>query len=286
MSLAYRSFAKINRHLQVMGKRADGYHELRTVFQTIDLHDELRFRLRDEGVALSVSGADLPAGPDNLVHRAATQYLARWGRGGVEIELRKRIPAGGGLGGGSGNAATTLLALRELFGEPQDPLDLWPVARELGADVPYFLVGGAALGFGRGDEIVPLADPPEETFWLALPDVHVSTANVFNGLPETMPFETSPAVLAWAQGRLPDSSSKLWNDLQNPVLRGFREVEQVYNLLARGGFESVQVSGSGGCMFARWPGPGEPGPDLSVRARLLRTRTLTREAIRSLRRID
>jgi 4-diphosphocytidyl-2-C-methyl-D-erythritol kinase len=286
MSPAYRSFAKINRHLQVVGRRGDGYHELRTVFQTIDLHDELRFRRRSEGVSLAVSGADLPAGPDNLVHRAATEYLSRWGSGGVEVELLKRIPAGGGLGGGSGDAATTLLALRDLYGEPADFLDLWPIARGLGADVPYFLVGGAALGVGRGDEIVPLVDPPEEVFWLALPEVHVSTANVFNGLPEIAPAETAPAVLAWAQGRPPSAGSKLWNDLQDPVLRGFREVEQVYNSLARGGFESVQVSGSGGCMFARWPGPGEPGLDLSVRTRLLRTRTLTREAIRSLRRID
>jgi len=120
--LEVASHAKVNLHLQVIGRRADGYHELRTIFQEVDLADELAFELGPPGVRLAVTGARLSAGPENLAHRAATGYLARWGRGaGVSIELRKRIPLGGGLGGGSSNAAAVLLALQRLFGEPRRP---------------------------------------------------------------------------------------------------------------------------------------------------------------------
>ncbi len=289
MSRAYRSFAKINLHLQVIGMRADGYHELRTVFQTIELHDVLRFTALPEGVELTVTGAALPAGAGNLVHRAATAYLSRWAADrGVAVELEKRIPAGGGLGGGSSDAATTLLALRDLYGAPADAQELWPLARSLGADVPYFLVGGTALGVGRGDEIVPLPELAEEEIWIAVPAIEVSTAEVFGALGERAPEPLAADVLALAQGTGPRDgrSLDLWNDLQDPVLRRFSGVEQVYTSLLRGGFESVRLSGSGACLVGRWPGPAEPRPDLPAGARLLRTRTLTRESLRSHRRID
>jgi 4-diphosphocytidyl-2-C-methyl-D-erythritol kinase len=288
MSLAYRSFAKINRHLQVIGRRADGYHELRTVFQTIDLHDVLRFEPAPDGVELTVSGASLPAGPDNLVHRAATAFLAEWGGGrGVSIALEKHVPAGGGLGGGSSDAATALLALRDLFGIPADPLELWPIARRLGADVPYFLVGGTCLGVGRGDEILPLPELAEEEIWIAAPDVEVSTADVFATLEMRPPAALAIDVLRLAQGGSgpSDDPPAFWNDLQDSVFRRFSGVERVYTALLRGGFESVCLSGSGACLAARWLGTGEPRLDLPAGARLLRTRTLTRDSIRSRRRI-
>jgi len=287
MSPAYRSFAKINRHLQVIGKRGDGYHELRTVFQTIDLHDVLRFEPAAEGIELTVSGAPVTAGPANLVHRAAAAFLAEWGGGrGVSIALEKHVPSGGGLGGGSSDAATTLLALRDLFGAPADPLDLWPIARALGADVPYFLVGGTCLGVGRGDEILPLPELAEEEIWIAAPDVEVSTADVFAALDERPPSPLAVDVLRLAQGeRRPGGAPpQLWNDLQDPVFRRFSGVERVYTALLRGGFESVCLSGSGACLVARWPEAGEPRPDLPAGTRLLRARTLTRESIRSRRR--
>jgi 4-diphosphocytidyl-2-C-methyl-D-erythritol kinase len=289
MSRAYRSFAKINLHLQVIGRRGDGYHELRTVFQTVELHDVLRFQPAARGIDLVVTGADVPAGPLNLVHRAATAFLAEWGAGrGVSIALEKRIPIGGGLGGGSSDAATTLLALRDLFAAPAEALDLWPLARALGADVPYFLVGGTCLGVGRGDEILPLPELPEEEIWIAAPAVEVSTAEVFAGLEDVRPAPLARDVLALAQGG-PSAGGvrpQLWNDFQDSVLRRFSGVERVYTGLLRGGFESVRLSGSGACLAARWPGPGEPRPDLPAGARLIRTRTLTRDSIRSLRRGD
>ncbi len=286
MSPAYRSFAKINLHLQVVGKRGDGYHELRTVFQTVELHDVLRFEPGGEGVRLEVSGADLPTGPENLVHRAASEFLSRWGGlGGLSIELRKNVPAGGGLGGGSSNAATTLLALRDFTGLPADPRELWPLARELGADVPYFLVGGTALGVGRGDEIVPISDLPEEEVWIAVPDIAVPTGEVFGLLPDGPPAPLAGDVLALAQGGDPRSvwNLHLWNDLQDVVFRSFSGVAEVYDSLIRGGFGGVRLSGSGACLVARWTGDAEPCPQLPANARLLRSRFLNRSSIHSQR---
>src|SRR5262245_5461597 len=130
--LTVRSLAKVNLHLQVLGKRGDGYHELRTIFQTVDLADELLLTLGGRGVRLTVEGADLSAGSDNLVHRAATRYLDRWApEQGVEIVLRKRIPMGAGLGGGSSNAAATLTGLQRALGFPAAPEELWLTARDL-----------------------------------------------------------------------------------------------------------------------------------------------------------
>src|SRR5207249_4473493 len=132
------------------------------------------------GVHLEVEGAALSAGPENLAHRAASGFLARWAPGhGVRILLSKRIPMGAGLGGGSSNAGAVLLALQRLLGHPAPPGDLWLLARSLGADVPFFLVGGTALGIGRGDEILPLPDLPTRELLLVLPGVHVPTSLVF-----------------------------------------------------------------------------------------------------------
>ena len=158
MHRTYRSFAKLNLHLEVIARRDDGFHELSTVFQTVSVHDEIDVALSESGVTLETAGIETPPGPGNLVSRAAASFLARWGGRGVDLRLRKRIPVGGGLGGGSSNAATVLLALRELTGQPQTIEELQPVAAALGADVPFFLVGGTAVGVDRGDRIIAAPD--------------------------------------------------------------------------------------------------------------------------------
>lgn len=146
----FRSFAKLNLHLEVAGRRADGYHELRTLFSTIDLADELEIELTAGGVTLETGRADLPAGRENLVVRAAEAFLAAVGGGvGARIRLLKRIPVGGGLGGGSANAATTLRGLALMTGSGPSEAELERIARSLGADVPFFLHGGLALGLGQ-----------------------------------------------------------------------------------------------------------------------------------------
>lgn len=270
MSPLFRSFAKVNLHLQVVGRRPDGYHELRTLFQTIDLHDELEVDLVPPGgegageVRLEVRDADLPDDARNLAWRAARAYLDRWGGDhGVALELRKRVPAGGGMGGGSANAATVLRALQELLGRPAPADELWSIARALGADVPFFLVGGTALGFGRGDEVLPVGELPSTRLVLAIPPVEVPTPRVFAALGEIAEAPLAPALLAAARGDRAVERALLaegWNDLERAVLPGWDAVAAVYTSLTGSGAELVRLSGSGATVFAIFRDP----PDLAA----------------------
>jgi 4-diphosphocytidyl-2-C-methyl-D-erythritol kinase len=285
MRASLRSPAKVNLHLQVIGRRPDGFHELRTVFQTVDLADEVALELGGRGVRLEVEGADLDAGPDNLAHRAATRFLGRWApHQGVAITLRKRIPMGAGLGGGSSNAASVLLGLQRLLGEPAPHPDLWLLARELGADVPYFLVGGTALGVGRGDEVIPLPELPERELFLVLPPVHVATAEVFAELGELTgkPFE--PRIMALVQrGKLGwGAFVHATNDFEAAVFRRWPELAAVHAAL-QGTATVARLSGSGAALWAMSdePDAGErlSGLRLPVGVRLERVRTVSRAAL-------
>jgi 4-diphosphocytidyl-2-C-methyl-D-erythritol kinase len=168
------SYAKINWSLRVTGKRADGFHDLETVFQTISLHDTLTFS-ESERLVVTCDDPTIPTDERNLVVRAARAL----GVERVAIHIRKRIPSGGGLGGGSSNAAATLVALSKMF-----TLDarLEPIALDLGSDVPFFLVGGTAYATGRGEAITPLPDAPKMPLLLILPRERVSTADAFRSL--------------------------------------------------------------------------------------------------------
>ena len=159
-ALRVRSYAKVNLGLEVLGLRDDGYHELRTLFQTIDLHDDVVLRPlgRDEGIRVTCDHPLVPSDGTNLAARAAVDLQRYAGvERGVAIEIRKRIPVGGGLGGGSSNAAAVLLALDRMWGLGLGPPGLHRLAARLGADVPYFLLGGTALGLGPGRRGLPAA---------------------------------------------------------------------------------------------------------------------------------
>ncbi len=284
MAPTFRSFAKVNLHLQVVGRRGDGYHELRTVFQSIDLHDLVTVELGGEGVRLEVRGADLGNGPENLAWRAADRFLTEFGgSSGVRLGLRKRIPAGGGLGGGSSNAATVLLALRELTGRPASRLGLWSIARALGADVPFFLCGGTALGVGRGDEIVPLPELPEDDLWLVLSPFGVSTPAVFAALEAKPPAPLATSVLALAAGEVPLRPADLagWNDLELAALRCAPALAELCDTLRASGVQWLRMSGSGATFLADI----DPRSEAAVAAalppgvRLERVRTLSRRGV-------
>lgn len=179
-SRTFRSFAKINLGLEVTGTLPGGYHELKTIFATLSLHDLITLRPRPAGIVIRSPHAGVPCDETNLCHRAAVrmQGLAGHARG-VEITIRKRIAIGGGLGGGSSNAATVLRALDTMWGLNLGPAGLIEAAKSLGADVPYFLVGGPALGLGRGDDIHPLELRLDEKVLLVPGAGGVSTAAVF-----------------------------------------------------------------------------------------------------------
>ncbi|PYU95839.1 MAG: 4-(cytidine 5'-diphospho)-2-C-methyl-D-erythritol kinase [Acidobacteria bacterium] len=189
-SIRVRAFAKINLGLKVLGKRPDGYHEILTIYQTVALHDRLEILLRRasgggtrrarEDVRVVCDDAAVPSGPRNLVHQACRLWKrARKFRGAIEVRLQKRIPVGGGLGGGSSDAAATVLGLERLTGDRLDAPSRFKLAARLGSDVPLFLCGGRVLGCGRGEKVYPLQDLPRRNCLVVFPGFSVSTTEAY-----------------------------------------------------------------------------------------------------------
>ena len=252
-----KSYAKVNLGLEVLGTRDDGYHELRTLFQTIDLHDDVVLKPRPRGVAVRCDHPLVPNDATNLAARAA-EALRAWGRvaGGVEIVIRKRIPVGGGLGGGSSNAAAVLLGLDRLWKLGLGPDGLHPLARRLGADVPYFLLGGTALGLSRGDEVYPLRRQLRAHVVLVDPGIHVSTARVFARLDARLtPRLNSNSIFYFVSRELEGAGGfrLLVNDLEEAALEevpGLREqVRRIRAVLLEQGACLAALSGSGASCF-------------------------------------
>jgi 4-diphosphocytidyl-2-C-methyl-D-erythritol kinase len=191
--MKFRSFAKINLGIDVLGKREDGYHEIRTLFQAIEFGDILEFHpLTEREIRLSGTDASIPWDERNLVHQAARLLQQDFPQaGGVKVLVTKNVPSGKGLGGGSSNAAMTLFALNRLWGLGLDRSRLQDYGRRLGADIPYFLDGGLCLGEGRGDVITPLPDLPVYYCVLALPSFPILTSDIYGRLRLTSPAEDS-----------------------------------------------------------------------------------------------
>jgi len=259
------AFAKINLRLDILGKRSDGFHELRTIFQTISLHDELRMRTsRQPGISLNVAGnQSLSSEPPkkNLVYRAVDALRRELKiRTGVEIELRKTIPAGRGLGGGSSDAAAALLGYLRLTKKKLALSRLLEIASSLGADVPFFLRGGRALGVNKGDEIYPLPDIPKLNVLVVSPkEIHVPTPDAYRWV-KAKPFElTKSAVtsklfefcaLCWsAQG------SGLSNHFESPVFRRHPRLAKIKRELLQRGAAEASLAGSGSAVFGVFPSP-------------------------------
>jgi 4-diphosphocytidyl-2-C-methyl-D-erythritol kinase len=251
-----RSYAKINLTLDVSGRRADGYHELATVMQTVDLYDTLCLTTTDDDrVRITCTRSELN-GEDNLAVRAAQAVRKRLALSqGVGIELQKRIPMAAGLGGGSSNAAAVLLALQQMWQLPLSSSDLLTIAAELGSDVPFFLSGGLALCEGRGERITPLAPHwPGSMRWLLLvkPAIGVSTATVFRSLAASDYTDGthSQAISAALETKREIQLEDLHNGLERGVLERYPEVAQAREELLQAGATHVQLSGSGPTLFA------------------------------------
>jgi len=262
------AFAKVNLRLDVLGKRPDGYHELRTVFQTISLHDTLRFRAsRKPGVQLGIVGNEQlssEAIEKNLVYRAVDALRGELKiKPGVEIQLTKRIPAGRGMGGGSSDAAAALLGYLQFTGKRLASERLLQAAASLGADVPFFLLGGRALGAGKGDEIYPLPDIPKLTLVVVSPkDIHVPTPDAYRWLhaPDLASLTKLQAArklfefcaLCWsAQG------ATLSNDFEPAVFRHHPRLARIRRALLQGGASEALLAGSGSAVFGVFPSPAK-----------------------------
>jgi 4-diphosphocytidyl-2-C-methyl-D-erythritol kinase len=249
-----RAFAKINRSLRVLGIRSDGYHELRTIFQSIALHDTLTIHARRGAFALTCDDPACPTDETNLVARAAARLWRAAGRRGaprdVAIDLQKRIPMQAGLGGGSSDAAAALRALarRWRVGEAK----VRSTAAALGADVPYFLEGGAALGLERGDLLFRLAEPPGRWVVLVLPDFGVSTKEAFAWFDrDRRQNDRAPIIQTRVRGpeRAAPQEQELVNDLEAPVAVRHPEIARVISSLRRSGASHAAMSGSGSAVF-------------------------------------
>lgn len=263
--LTVRACAKLNLGLEVLGRREDGYHELRTIFQTIDLSDVIRIGPAPSGIELASDDPGLPLGEANLAYRAADQLRRRAGvRAGARIEIRKRIPVAGGLGGGSSDAAAVLLALDRLWGLGLGRSGLWPLARRVGADVPYFLLGGTALGLARGDEVYPLAEQVRGHVVLVDPGRPVSTAAVFARVAERLtPRENSSTISRFVSSDLRGAVrfGILANELEQAALVEAPDLvghaRRIRAMLARGGAVLARMSGSGSTFFGLFEGRAE-----------------------------
>jgi 4-diphosphocytidyl-2-C-methyl-D-erythritol kinase len=274
-----RAPAKINLSLRVLGVRADGYHELRTIFQSVALHDVLTIRARRGPFVLQCDDPACPNDESNLVWRAAQLMWTASGRRGqprdVAIALTKRIPLAAGLGGGSSDAAAAVRALGSL----------WRVGRErwmeigtaLGADVPYFLEGGTVLGLGRGDELYPLAAEPSAWVTIVVPTFGVRTADAYAW---------------WDEVRSSSDEGSLRNDLEEPVGGRHPDIPSLARALARAGAWHAAMSGSGAAVFGLFADrrAATRGAAALARSRMvaraLVTRTLNRAAYQRLAGIE
>ena len=251
-----RAYAKINLTLDVLGRRADGYHALSTVMQTVDLYDTLCLSALDEDRVQMMCTRPELSGEDNLAVRAARLLRERCSiKQGVLIELHKHIPVAAGLGGGSSDAAAVLLAMQQMWQLPTAPSDLEEIAAALGSDVPFFLRGGLALCQGRGEVVTPLAPGlPMFMRWLVLlkPAISISTASIFRRLSarDYSDGSHSSRVVAALQGRREPPVEDLHNGLEHTVLELHPEVVKARSDLLSAGAPLVRLSGSGPTLYA------------------------------------
>jgi 4-diphosphocytidyl-2-C-methyl-D-erythritol kinase len=257
------AYAKLNLGLRVLYKRPDGYHELRTVFQTISLADRIDISFTPTRIT-SIEVLGTPAIADNLAGKAAMSVVEATGlRGDIVLRLRKNIPMGAGLGGGSSDAAAVLLALPVLAGKTLGPDQVAFIAAQLGSDVPFFLHGGAALGLGRGEELYPLPDPPRARGLLVVPDIHSSTAEAYRDLSGTL---TSIGL----QNKLSSFQREIWrggdgsvaekvpqveNDFEEVVFARHPALRAIKERLCQSGAQPAAMSGSGSAIFGIFPDP-------------------------------
>jgi len=261
-SLRLPAFAKINLCLHVVGKRRDGYHELRTIFQAISLRDTLELSLtRDSSsnsCTLESNDPALPLGPANLVSRAVEAMRGEIGfRGEVHARLEKKIPVARGMGGGSSDAAATLIGMLRLTGKKVPLARLIEIAAGLGADVPFFLFGGRALAVNRGDEIYPLPNAPQQTILVVSPhDIAVSTKDAFQWISAELTNRPQPpkiwgfCALCWSR-----QGAGLSNDFEGPVFDRHPRLGEIRDGLLKRGAADAALAGSGSAVFGIFRNP-------------------------------
>lgn len=283
-SLTLAAPAKVNLRLSILAREVSGYHQIETVFHSLDLADALSADVSGDGIRLTVDGADVGPPEDNLVTRAARLFQDVCGAPeGVRFHLVKRIPAGAGLGGGSSDAAAALLALNALAYDPLAPDELTALGADLGSDVPFFLCGSAhALAWGRGHRLMPLPSLPQRPVLLVVPPFASPTADAYRRLAAEPPPPSSArslrraALLSWE-----DVAAAAVNDFERVLLAAHPPLPEVRSALLAAGAAPALLAGSGSAMFGVFhdePSLEQAAHDIGrawPELRLIRTRTAT-----------
>ena len=240
-----QAFAKINLDLRVVGRRDDGYHEVRTVLQTIDWADEIRVELADNFEFIEHG---VEAGENNLVFRAVRAFEGVTGQQvQARIELIKHLPAGAGLGGGSADAAVTMLGLRRLYNIPIPDQEMVRVLGQLGSDIPFFIYGGRALGTGRGNEIFPMSDECDYVLVVVVPRIAISTREAYSWLTSS---DKSNTIKRFCGQQVSDSAeAQPGNDFESVVFPRHPLLSDIKSELLRAGARSAALSGTGSAVF-------------------------------------
>ena len=251
--ISLKAPAKVNLFLEILGKRDDGFHEIETIMQEIDLADSLQFEETQEGVTLECNDKNIPANQDNLVCKAANLILEECGiKKGVLINLEKNIPVGAGLGGGSSDAATTLKALNSLWKVGLNNEELMEFAAKLGSDIPFFINGKTALCRGRGELITPVEVRNRMDYIILFPRVHISTETIYKNLKIDLTKKRKDVSFfldALKYSEVASISKLLFNRLEEIIFATYPDLLQVKSTLESFDFCGLSISGSGSAFF-------------------------------------
>ena len=251
--ISLKAPAKINLFLEILGKRDDGYHEIETVMQEIDLVDNLQFEEIRKGVRLKCSDKNIPSDENNLVCKAANLILNECGiKKGVLISLEKNIPVGAGLGGGSSDAAATLKALNLLWKIGLNDAELMEFAARLGSDIPFFIKGKTSLCRGRGEKITPIEVERELNYLVIYPHINISTSTIYGNLKIDLTKKRKDVSFftnALKHHKAADISKLLFNRLEEVIFTTYPDLLDVKSVLNHFGFCGLSISGSGSAFF-------------------------------------
>ena len=254
------AYAKINLGLDVLARRADGYHEVRMIMQTIGICDELDIIKTDEpGISITSNREDLPVNEDNLIYKAAALIIDEYDiKGGIKVSLTKNIPVAAGLAGGSTDAATVLKAVNELYGLGLSQDDLMKLGVRIGADVPYCIMGGTALSCGIGEILTPLCPCPKCRLIIAKPDISISTAKVYKALKlENVKHPDIDAIMRGIEnGDIKEVADNMGNVLETVTVAGNPVINDIKKIMKDNGSIGALMSGSGPTVFGLF-GSGE-----------------------------
>ncbi len=260
ISLSLKSYAKVNLFLDITGKRKDGYHNLSTIFQMVSLYDIIKLKLIDEEVIrIKTNNKNIPEDENNLAYKAAMLFFKTTGiKKGLEIEIKKNIPTGAGLGGGSSNASVTLLGLNKMFNYPIDFKKIKKLSEKIGSDCPFFLVGGTIYATGKGNILKESFKTPKFTILIFYPNFEVKTEFAYknflidkdlNNLTKKN-INVSCIINALRNNRETEIGKLLYNIFEDGYFKIYKDVFQFYSFLKNGRCLGVGLAGSGSSLYA------------------------------------